>query len=180
MFIYNMKINGTKAYKLLLGLFIFVICVLIIMVCYTLLNNNNFKVNDELKKDEIFELNAQNYTNVLKNVHDNLDSYIGQKVKFSGFIYRLYDFKDDEFVLGRYMLISSDYKAVVVGFLCNYNKAKEFEDNIWVEIEGEITKGNYHGEIPVIKITKINKIEPPSEEYVYPPDESFVTTSTVL
>ena len=88
--------------------------------------------------------------------------------------------EDDEFVLGRYMLISSDYKAVVVGFLCNYNKAKEFEDNIWVEIEGEITKGNYHGEIPVIKITKINKIEPPSEEYVYPPDESFVTTSTVL
>ena len=180
MFIYNLKINGTKAYKLLLGLFVFIICILIVLVCFTLLKNNNFKVNDELKKEEVFELNPQNYTNVLKNVHENLDSYIGQKVKFSGFIYRLYDFKDNEFVLGRHMLISSDYKAVVVGFLCDYSKAKEFEDNTWVEIEGIIKKGSYHGEIPVIKIKSINKIEPPSEEYVYPPDESFVTTSTVL
>ena len=59
-------------------------------------------------------------------------------------------------------------------------KLKNYADNEWIEIEGTITKGNYHGEIPVIKITKINKASNPSEEYVYPPDDNFVTTSTVL
>ena len=180
MFVYNLKVNGKRIYKILLAIFMITICLMIVLVCYTLLKNNNFKVNDELKIEDLYELNVQNYTNVLKNVHDNLDSYIGQKIKFSGFVYRPHNFKDTEFVLGRHMIISSDFKAVVVGFLCNYDKAKEFKDNSWVEIEGEITKGNYHGEIPVIKITKINIIETPSEEYVYPPDESFVTTSTVL
>ena len=78
------------------------------------------------------------------------------------------------------MIISSDFQTVVVGFLCNYNEASEFEDNAWVEIEGTITKGDYHGEIPVIEIYNIKRTESPSDEYVYPPDSSFVATSTVL
>lgn len=47
-------------------------------------------------------------------------------------------------------------------------------------LPGTITKGNYHGEIPVIEINSIEKIEKPEDEYVYPPDETYVTTSTVL
>ena len=45
-------------------------------------------------------------------------------------------------------------------------------------MQGKIIKGNYHGEIPILQIEKIQKIEKPSEEYVYPPDDSVVTTST--
>ena len=34
--------------------------------------------------------------------------------------------------------------------------------------------------MPIIEVEKINKVETPTDEYVYPPDDSFVTTSTVL
>ena len=78
------------------------------------------------------------------------------------------------------MIISSDFQTVVVGFLCQTNLAKNFTDNSWVEIEGEITKGDYHGEIPVIKITNIKQVNKPNDEYVYPPNETYVPTSTIL
>ena len=133
-----------------------------------------------LQKKRFTKLILGNYTNVLKNVHENIDKYTGQKIKFSGYVYRLYDFQKEQFVLARDMIISSDFQTVVVGFLCNSNIASNFEDKTWVEIEGTITKGNYNGDIPIIKVDKIEKIEKPSDEYVYPPDSSFVTTSTVL
>lgn len=180
MFIYNLKLNGDKISKIVLGILIVTISLLIIYICFTLTNKKTFKTNDSLKKHELYELNSSNYTNVLKNVHDNLDLYIGQNIKFTGFVYRVYDFSEDQFVLGRNMIISSDYKSVVVGFLCSSPDIKNYTNNEWIEIEGTISKGDYHGEIPIIKITKINKADIPSEEYVYPPDDNFITTSTVL
>ena len=79
------------------------------------------------------------------------------------------------------MIISSDFQTVVVGFLCHCDIAKNYEDGTWVEITGTITKGDYYGEIPIIEIENINKIDKPTDnEYVYPPDDSFIATSTVL
>lgn len=34
--------------------------------------------------------------------------------------------------------------------------------------------------MPIIEVEKINSVTAPIDEYVYPPDDSFVTTSTVL
>lgn len=117
---------------------------------------------------------------MLKNVHENLNDYIGQKIKFTGYVYRLYDFSDEQFVLARNMIISSDFQTVVVGFLCHSITASNFQDNTWVEMTGTITKGDYYGEIPIIEVEEMKQVNAPSEEYVYPPDSSFVPTSTVL
>ena len=48
-----------------------------------------------------------------------------------------------------------------------------------MEIEGTITKGYYHSEIPVLKITKINKTDCPENPYVYPPDSGYVKTESL-
>ncbi len=180
MFIYNLKVNGNKLGKIILGVLLVIILLITAIVCYRILGNNSFKTNDAMKKIEVQELSVNNYTNVLKAVHENIDNYIGQKIRFSGYVYRMLDFNETQFVLGRDMIISSDFQTVVVGFLCECEEAMKYEDYSWVEIEGEITKGDYHGEMPIIKIEKMQKIEKPSDEYVYPPDDSFVTTSTVL
>jgi len=180
MFIYNFKLDGNKLGKIFLVVLFILIVIITLIVGYRILGNNFFKTNDTIKEQDIYEITPANYTNVLKSVHDNLDKYIGQKIKFTGYIYRIIDFKENQFVLARDMVISSDFQTVVVGFLCEYEKATEFEDSCWVVIEGEITKGEYRGEIPIIKIEKIEKTNQPSEEFVYPPDDSFVPTSTIL
>ena len=78
------------------------------------------------------------------------------------------------------MLINSNQQAVVVGFLCSSNEAKNFSNDTWVEITGTVTKGNYHGDIPLIKITEIKEAEKPNDEFVFPPDETYIPTSSLL
>ena len=79
------------------------------------------------------------------------------------------------------MIVSSNSQSVVVGFLCEYDNAKDFADNTWVKVTGEIYKGDYHGDMPIIKITNIQSVDKPSqEEYVYPPDDSYIPTSGIL
>ncbi len=181
MFVFNMKLDGHRVSKIFMGILCVIILIITIVICYQLLFCPLFKTNDTFKEDGIFEINSQNYTNVLQNVHRHIDNYVGQKIKFSGYVYRLYDFGEDQFVLARNMIISSDFQSVVVGFLCHSTEIKNYPDDTWVEIQGTITKGNYKGEIPIIEIEEIKEIDAPNEdEYVYPPDDTFITTSTVL
>lgn len=181
MYIRNFKVNGKMIFK-----FVFIILFILIFVMFSIGVYNIFKDrehvisdNDDISK-KVNVISANNYTNVLKEVHNDLNSYLGTKIKLTGFVYRLYDFADDQFVLGRQMIISSDMQAVVVGFLCHLNGADKYKDGCWIEIEGTITKGEYHGEIPVIEIEYIKEVKTPSDEYVYPPDENYIPTSANL
>lgn len=143
--------------------------------------NNASKLQSCLPKNGISEIQPKNYTNILKAVHENIDNYIGKKICFTGYVYRVLDLQDNQFVLARDMIVSSNSQSVVVGFLCEYDNAKDFADNTWVKVTGEIYKGDYHGDMPIIKITNIQSVDKPSqEEYVYPPDDSYIPTSGIL
>lgn len=143
--------------------------------------NNASKSQSCLPKNGISEIQPKNYTNILKTVHENIDNYIGKKICFTGYVYRVLDLQGNQFVLARDMIVSSNSQSVVVGFLCEYDNAKDFADNTWVKVTGEIYKGDYHGDMPIIKITNIQSVDKPSqEEYVYPPDDSYIPTSGIL
>ena len=181
MFVFNLSLNKNKIAKIILIISCILVLGILISACMKIFNKNStFSINDRMETSNIVQLNTTNYTNTLKTVHENLNSYVGQTINVSGYIYRLYDFKDTEFVIARDMVVSSDFKTLVVGFLCNYKNLSDFDENTWVNITGKITKGNYHGEIPVIEITKIEKIEKPSDEYVYPPDDFYIPTSALF
>ena len=180
MFIYNLKVDGNKLGKIFLGILLGIIIIITAIVVYRILGNNFFKTNDDTNSVKVQELTVSNYTNVLKTVHDNIDDYVGMRVSFSGYIHRMVDFKDNQFVLARDMVISSDLQTVIVGFLCECDDIKQYADKTWIQIEGEIIKGDYHGDMPILKITKIQKIDKPSDEYVYPPDAAFVPTSAIF
>ena len=174
MFIYNFKINGSKVFKcFFVGIVILIICIVCI-VSIRLFSSASDNNSSCLSKNGVSKISASNYTNILKAVHDNIDNYVGVNINFTGYIYRLLDLNEKQFVLARNMIISSDFQYVVVGFLCEYENAQYFENGTWVDITGEITKGDYHGDMPIIKITEIKIVDKPNEEYVYPPDESYI------
>lgn len=176
MFIYNIKLSGSRMFKIL---FTFIIAFVIALCCFIgyKIYSASINVNDNIRKVDVNELTNKNYSTVLKTVHDDIDSYIGTKIKFSGFVYRVYDLNKEQFVLGRNMIISSDFQTVVIGFLCHYKDAVNLKDNSWVEVQGTITKGDYHGSMPILEITSLTQIEKPNDEYVYPPDENYIPTS---
>lgn len=178
MFVCNLKLTHKLVFKILfVCIFIFVIFVAGISI-YKVFNYEG--VNDNIPTTNISNITSDNYTNILKTVHENLDEYIGQQISFTGYIYRVYDFKETQFVLARNMVVSSDNQTLVVGFLCDYKDASKFSDSTWVKITGKITKGDYHGEIPVIEINEMEKCDKPQDEYVYPPDDTFIPTSALF
>lgn len=178
MFIYNLNVK--QIVKFLLILIIIGIIVYFLISAYKIYNNS-FKVKDKLDENNTMYLTTQNYTNVLKSVYENIDNYVEKRICFSGYVYKTIDFEETEFVLARDMLVSDNSKSLIVGFLCNYKYAKNFDENSWVEITGKIEKGNYHGEIPVIAVEKIKQIEKPTDDiYVYPPDDTYIPTSAIF
>lgn len=181
MFICNFKINSKNIFKVVLVIAIIIsIIFFIISTIRIFIASNIFTTNDELPKNQIYTISASNYTNVLKSVHENLSNYIGQKIEFEGYVYKVPDITSNQFILARDMIINSNLQTLVVGFLCEYKDSINLSEKTWVKVTGEIQKGNYNGEIPIIKITSLQKIEKPNDEYVYPPDSAYLQTSVLL
>lgn len=117
MLLYNLKINENRLFKFL---FIVLLIFILIIFSFSIYNiffreTNNIKksdiftINDAIKSNEIFEITEENYTTILQTVTNNIDSYLGLKIHFIGYVYRLIDFKETEFVLARDMIVSNDY-----------------------------------------------------------------------
>ena len=107
MFIYNLKINGGIALKIIIAILsIFMLIVFGISIYRIFFTSGKFVVNDKMTAKDVTEIQTENYTNILKAVHDDPDSYIGMKVNFTGYIYRVLDFKDEQFVISRDMFIN--------------------------------------------------------------------------
>ncbi len=181
MFICNIKVNGSKVFKIFVLVIAILVAFLFLFITWKIFYESHLgKVNDRLNLPSIAQITTDNYTDILKAVHENLDNYIGQKICFSGYIYRAIDFTEEEFVLARDMVVSSNSETLIVGFLCHSDKISNIPDNTWVEITGTIKKGTYHSEIPIIYVTELKKIEKPADEFVYPPDDTYIPTSVLF
>lgn len=180
MFVYNLKVNGNAIFRTIIISIIIVSLIIFSISIYNFYYKSKFVLNDSLPLNSVASIETSEYTNILKQVYDDLDTYVGQSINFTGYVYKLYDFEDTKFVLARDMVINSDSQSVVVGFLCSYDKARDLKEGTWVNVTGEIIKGYYHNEIPVIEINKIEETTKPEEEYVYPPDNTYIPTSVIL
>ena len=130
MFKYNFKINSNFLLKFLLILLLLTVLSIVSFSVYKLFFSSSYSTNNST----IYPLTSANYTNVLKAVHDDLDHYVGQQISFSGYVYRISDFENNQFVLARNMVISSNFQTLVVGFLCNSSSASLYSDGTWVYI----------------------------------------------
>ena len=182
MFVFKFKVNGNRLFKTFLICSIVLLLIIVCVVTFRVISGakNNPNNSTCLPQNNVNTISTNNYTNVLKSVHDNIDDYVGVQINFTGYVYRVLDLKENQFVLARDMIISSDFQSVIVGFLCEYEKASDFKDNTWVEITGQIYKGNYHGDMPIVRVTEINEVDKPNDEYVYPPDETYIPTDGIV
>lgn len=180
MFIYNIKFNKNLFSKVLLIIMTIAVLGILVWSAFFIFSKSITKerINDSIPISDIADIN-NNYTNILKMVHDNIDTYIGRKITCIGYVYRVADLEENNFIIARNMQINSNKDTVVVGFLCDYKNANDLENNTWVKIEASIEKGNYFGEIPILKINKLEKIDEPENPIVFPPDENYIPTSNI-
>ena len=123
MFICNFKVNKKKIVKFFILLASIIVLIMLAVIISKVFNevqeieNENNIVSDTIPSPDIAELTAENYTDILKEVHEDLETYIGQKISFTGYVYRVDDLEEDEFILARDMVINSKNQTVVVRFL---------------------------------------------------------------
>ena len=183
MFVCNIKLNKTGFFKILLAIMaIFCICLAVLGTKKMFSANQDktiFNDSNCMPTNEIANLTDENYTNVLKEVHENLNTYIGQKISYTGYIYRIPELEENQFILARDMQLENSNQTVVVGFLCYSQEASMLDNYTWVKITGTIQKGNYFGDIPCIQITEFEKTDEPQNCIVPPPNDKFIPTSVI-
>lgn len=183
MVIYNFKLNGNFLYKLIFFILIIASTLLFgisIYKIYTSIKNDDSILVDDLQNvNSSSEISSENYTNILKQIHDNVNEYIGKEISFTGYIYRIDDIESNQFILARNMIINEASQSVVVGFLCEYDDISLYKDYTWVHVVGKIEKGYLNGEIPILKVSSIEKVKKPKDEFVYPPDDEYIPTSAI-
>lgn len=157
MFVINFKLDFKKVF--LISIFI----ALIIATIVEFSNTSVTTVNADANSYD-YVLTDENYTTTLKEIHDNIDANIGKTVKLSGFVFRMPDFKEDYIVCGRNTIADNEDK--VAGFLCKYDNSSNLLDNEWIEVTGVITKGDYNGDMPIIKVGTVEKITAPANTFV--------------
>ena len=102
---------------------------------------NKDDISNNITNNKILEINSNNFTTFLKNCNENIDSYVGKTIHISGFVYRLSDFAQNQFVVARLMPIhyesASNKKS-------NFMTKLELDDNSDLALYGEAdVKLNY-------------------------------------
>ena len=166
MFICNIKINKKKLAKLVILLTIILALAIIVFSIYKIVSDSK---GSDIPNQVPREIKAQDYTSFLKDCHENTQDYIGKSFTITGYVYRLPDFNENQFVLSRTMIINEANSAVVVGILSECSSSQSYADGDWITVTGIITKGYYKGEMPILEIKEITKCDTPEDEYVYPP-----------
>ncbi|GGP08671.1 TIGR03943 family putative permease subunit [Oceanobacillus neutriphilus] len=127
------------------------------------------KEMEKLTTSDIIQMNDNIYASYYSRITEDPASYIGKKIKVSGFFYKEDGFEENQFVLARFLMTHCVADTSVIGMLVEFNEANDYQEDTWLEIEGEINVTNYNGHVmPFIKVDKLKVIDEPSEPYVYP------------
>lgn len=184
MFVLNLKFDIKKVIKLII-----IICIIISLSFLAYYAYNTYRkmtskaefttIDDFIPSNEVAKINPDNYTNILRLVHKDVDTFIGQKISFTGYIYRISSFPQNRFILARDMKITEN-QSVIVGFLSEYDLLNEYNDFDWIEITATIDKTTYNNEIvPLLKIESITKVSEPKNSAVPKPSDDYVETAVI-
>jgi putative membrane protein len=142
-------------------------------------NNENDSLTDLLQSIELFEnvaidMISENFMNIYEDIYGNPYNYDDRTINMKGFIYKQEGLNKDEFILSRIQVSCCTADAQLVGILCNYTQEEVIAEGTWVNIEGTLGHQEYKdvksGEvsvIPIIKVNKIEKIDAKDSDYIY-------------
>lgn len=158
MFVLNIKIDYKKI------LFICFILGLLVASIVEFSSKKDIVFTSSKISNYDYDITDENFLSTIEKIHNNIDENISKTIKVQGFVYTMPDFSKDFFVCGRYVNI--DNTTQVAGYLCNYIGNMTLEENEWIEVTGTIIRGNYNGEVPVIKVNTITKVPAPANMYI--------------
>jgi putative membrane protein len=126
----------------------------------------------KLKAEKIITVTDLNYTEVMSELNQFPDDYIGKEINMTGFVFRSSKEASNQFSLVRYVITCCTADALPYGVLGELKSAQQYPDGTWLEIHGVMDKGKFEDQsVGMIKLTSLKKINEPKKPYVFPYDE---------
>ena len=128
---------------------------------------------DEMPYDmeaDIIEIEDIDYGIWYVDMMDNLEDYVGKKVKFKGQVLKSRDLNAGFFVPGRMVMTCCADDTQFMGYVCKNPNAKRLRMGSWVEVVATVKQEYMHvygDEGPVLYAEKITPTEKPEQELVY-------------
>lgn len=124
--------------------------------------------DDGAVPDDLISVTDNGFGEWFFDMNANPKNYDGKTVRVKGQVLREQGLADNEFIPARMNMICCVADLMPIGFLCQYDNAKQFTDNEWVWVTATVHIEEYKGKrMPVLKATNVIQAPPPINEYVY-------------
>jgi putative membrane protein len=120
-------------------------------------------------KDNIINITPKNFVFSLDEILDNPDKYIGLEIEITGFVYKDKTLKENEFIVGRFMMVCCVADLQIAGLSSEFTNLEAYPNDTWIQIKGKIKNDTSNGTAnPVIVVEHMEKDLNPDTSYVYP------------
>ncbi|KEK24664.1 TIGR03943 family putative permease subunit [Bacillus gaemokensis] len=114
------------------------------------------------------QVDDKNYIQTMNLIGQDVLGFKGKEITFTGFIYNDKEVQGDKIVVARYGITCCIADASVWGMIVSGNEMKTFPEETWVKVTGVLDETTYKGTLfPLVKVSKVEKIEKPKDPYVY-------------
>ena len=133
---------------------------------------SNLKVTDQLEKSMLeqrkIQVEDKDYVQTMSIIGQDVKGFKGKEIIFSGFIYNDKDVTGDKVVVARYGITCCIADASVWGMIVAGEDVRKLPQETWVKITGLLDETTYKGTLfPLVKVNKVEKINKPTDPYVY-------------
>ena len=120
-------------------------------------------------KDNVINVNSKNFVFSLDEILDNPDKYVGREIEITGFVYKDKTLKENEFIVGRFIMVCCAADLQIAGLGCEGTNLEAYPNDTWIKIKGKIKNDTSDGTAdPVIVVEHMEKDLNPDTSYVYP------------
>ncbi|KWU56451.1 hypothetical protein AWW70_22910 [Bacillus mycoides] len=119
-------------------------------------------------KQKSIQVDDKNYIPTMNLIGKDVIGFKGKQITFTGFIFNDKEVKGDKKVVARYGITCCVADASVWGMIVSGEEIKTLPEETWVKVTGTLDETTYKGTLfPLVKVSKLKKIEKPKEPYVY-------------
>lgn len=123
----------------------------------------------QLADAQLIQVNDINFTEVIFEISNFPQDYVGKEIELTGFVVKAPAFPDTHMALARYVVVCCTADAAPYGLLCTSNSKEQYAEGTWLKIHGTIKLDTHQNKsTPVITIAKADLVEKPDRPYVYP------------
>ena len=120
-------------------------------------------------KDNVINVTSTNFIFTLDEILTSPEKYEGQYIEITGFVYKDESINDNEFIIGRYMMVCCAADIQIAGIRCESNSLESYDNDTWIKVKGKIKKDTSNGAVDaVIVVESLEKDLAPDTAYVYP------------